>query len=512
LRITSSMISSNYLYNLNGNLNRLSKYLEQESTGRSINRISDNPVKTTQSLSARNKLSGITRYKENLGIANNWLTETEEAISDLNEIIQDAYEKTVGASTGTVNESDLRAIAEEIAALRDEVLSTANSTFGSSYLFAGYNTTGTSSGVLPYKLDSKGDLYYNGINMSNEASVDAVNKAAKTVAEALGRLADADTVSGILPVSSYNRIIDLMSEAIGAAGEIASAAERTTEAARDIASSADIDAATEAGLTAAAETLGSSYDALSNEIINANNALAIARNAASAAAEAYAALEKAQASGDEAAISEAQNAYNEAVSAAEAAAAEVQAASPALLSAASATANLIDDGDDTTATDVKSIIDSSAALADASAALDAQNADVLRVQVSSGQTMEVAVAGTELLGRGDENLYIVLDCLYKALTGGADASSINDYISRLQDCQSRILALQAEVGAKLGRIDTLSARYEANIINYKKMKSDAEDADLAEVITNYATAKTVYNSALSAGSEIIRTSLLDFLK
>jgi flagellin-like hook-associated protein FlgL len=36
MRITSSMVSNSYLYNLNGNLNRLTKYLEQQSTGKAI--------------------------------------------------------------------------------------------------------------------------------------------------------------------------------------------------------------------------------------------------------------------------------------------------------------------------------------------------------------------------------------------------------------------------------------------------------------------------------------------
>ena len=78
--------------------------------------------------------------------------------------------------------------------------------------------------------------------------------------------------------------------------------------------------------------------------------------------------------------------------------------------------------------------------------------------------------------------------------------------------RGRILSLGAQVGAKMSRLDSLSARYEANVLNYTGMKSDAEDADLAAVITNYTTAQTVYNAALSAGSEIIQTSLLDFLR
>ena len=204
--------------------------------------------------------------------------------------------------------------------------------------------------------------------------------------------------------------------------------------------------------------------------------------------------------------------YNNAVLDAETAAADAQAASADVLTAASDVMNAIDDGSAATTTDVQSILDNSSALATASAALDAQSEDVLTLQVGTGHTMEVTVSGTELMGRGSENIYVILDELYNALTTGADEAEISDYITKLQDAQTRILALDADIGAKMNRLDTLSARYEANVTNYNQMKSDAEDADLAEVITNYSTAETVYNAALSAGAEIIQTSLIDFLR
>ena len=263
MRITNSMMTNTYLYNLNGNLNRLSGYLEQESTGKAINSISDDPVKTTQSLSARNKLSSISRYRENISTADDWLTEVEEAVSELNDVIEDAYEKTVSASSGTLNDDDLAIIAKEIAAYRDEILTTANASFGDNYLFAGYNTSGTSSGKLPYVVDSYGDLYYNGINMSSEASVDHVAIASDASTKALNTLTAADTVAQATAVSDYDEIIAQVSTVVDSANEIKVAGDTTIEAATDIASSADIDAATAADLTTAAASLQTYTDTLS---------------------------------------------------------------------------------------------------------------------------------------------------------------------------------------------------------------------------------------------------------
>jgi flagellar hook-associated protein 3 FlgL len=512
MRITNSMMSNSYLYDLNGNLNRLSKLLEQEATGKAINSISDDPVRTTQSLTARNRLSAVGRYQANIQKADNWLTEIDESVSELNGILGDAYDLAVRASTDTLNDSDLQAIAEEVAAYRDEVLSTANATCGDSYLFAGYNTTGTSTGELPYTIDTHGDLYYNGINMSNEASRDYVAAASSASSEALGDLAAADASAQAASPSSYNEIIASATEAAGSARDVAAAVKTALGAAGDIAASGDIDAPTAAALTTVSGTLQTCADDLAFAIRTADNALSVAQSAADAAEEAYASLHEAIGAGDSEAIAQAQSVYDDAVLTAQNAAADVQTASAALLTAATGAANVIDDGDPGTTTDVKSIVDASTALADASAALDAQHEDVLAVQVGSGQTIGVTIPGTQLLGRGEENLYAILDGFYNALVSGEDASELGGFVSRLQDAQSRVLAQEAGIGAKIKRLDLLSARYEANVLNYTQMKSDAEDADMAEVITNYATAQTVYNAALSAGSEIIQTSLIDFLR
>lgn len=77
MRITTNMMMNNYLSNLNGNLNRLSKYVEQETTGKAINSISDDPVGVTKTLLAKNRLSSTERYQENVKTSKNWLTEND---------------------------------------------------------------------------------------------------------------------------------------------------------------------------------------------------------------------------------------------------------------------------------------------------------------------------------------------------------------------------------------------------------------------------------------------------
>jgi len=85
-------------------------------------------------------------------------------------------------------------------------------------------------------------------------------------------------------------------------------------------------------------------------------------------------------------------------------------------------------------------------------------------------------------------------------------------IKLVQDAQNHLLTKTAEIGGRQRRLELLEARYETDTLNYEKMRSHAEDADMAEVIMYLKMAETVYQSALSAGARIIQPTLMDFLR
>jgi len=81
-----------------------------------------------------------------------------------------------------------------------------------------------------------------------------------------------------------------------------------------------------------------------------------------------------------------------------------------------------------------------------------------------------------------------------------------------QGAQNHLLDLTAEIGGRQRRLDLLDARYERDLINFGEMRSDAEDACIAEVIMNMRMAETVYQAALAAGARVIQPTLMDFLR
>ena len=89
---------------------------------------------------------------------------------------------------------------------------------------------------------------------------------------------------------------------------------------------------------------------------------------------------------------------------------------------------------------------------------------------------------------------------------------ISDMIKPIQDAQNHLLTKTAEIGGRVRRLELLEARYEQDMINYERMKSNAEDVDMAEVIILQKMAEAVYQAALSSGARIIQPTLMDFLR
>jgi len=93
-----------------------------------------------------------------------------------------------------------------------------------------------------------------------------------------------------------------------------------------------------------------------------------------------------------------------------------------------------------------------------------------------------------------------------------DTDGLTALIKLVQDSQNHLLTRTAEIGGRQRRLELLEARYETDNLNYERMRSDAEDADMAEVIMHLKMAETIYQAALSAGARVIQPTLMDFLR
>ncbi|MCL1975865.1 MAG: flagellar hook-associated protein FlgL [Firmicutes bacterium] len=413
MRVTNSMLVSNFLHNLNTNMNKVSKLQTQLSSGRKFASISDDPVSTMYSMQARFRLDNLARYQESVKMTKSWLTQAETSVFDLNEVYKSAYETVIDAATDIKTPEDRRIMAAYIGQLRDHVLQTLNSTFGNKYIFAGFNTTGSYPGNQlepPYKVDQlTGDLWLSGLNITRYVpNYDPAYDLTLTRADI-----------------GYNAIKEKASMNVRLLAE------------------------------KAAQKLVPAYDPTYNS-----------------------SLLMGEAGFDKDKL----NAYNDYIDARD---------------------QYIDDYNEDFALNG----------AEYQALFEKLEVEQIEFWVGTGTKMDAVLSSFGLVGTGPENLYSMLDNLYNDLMHGQSVPHIqNAYITQLQNMQSGLLAKSAELGGRMNRLDMLTNRYEMDFINYTQLKSDAEDADLAELIMNFSMAMNVYNAALSSGAMVIQKSLVDFIR
>ncbi len=144
MRITNKIIQNNSLTNINSNKVLQDKLSNMISTEKKINRPSDDPIIALRSLRLRTSVNQTDQYRsKNVEDGKSWLTVTEDAIGTLSEIITDVRKQYVKGASDTLAVSDRRIIHENLDALSKEIFNTGNADFAGRYVFTGYRTDTT---------------------------------------------------------------------------------------------------------------------------------------------------------------------------------------------------------------------------------------------------------------------------------------------------------------------------------------------------------------------------------
>ena len=141
MRITNKVMQNNALSNINRNKELQDMLNTELSTGKKVNRPSDDPVVAIRALRLRSDVSQISQYsKKNIPDADSWLELTESSIKTTVSVVKDMIEQCEKGSNDTLTTGDRQIIIDELKALRDEVYATGNSDYAGRYIFTGYRT------------------------------------------------------------------------------------------------------------------------------------------------------------------------------------------------------------------------------------------------------------------------------------------------------------------------------------------------------------------------------------
>ena len=168
MRVTSNMIINTVSRNLSLSQARLLRLQTMASSGRRINKPSDDPIGITKDLGFRSALSDISQYMKNINQAESWLTFSDSAIGNINELIINAKELAVQLSNDTYDPNARMGGAIQIKDIFNQILDAANSKFEGNYIFSGNRTN-----VQPFRVSTFGVIYqgdYNNISLETESS------------------------------------------------------------------------------------------------------------------------------------------------------------------------------------------------------------------------------------------------------------------------------------------------------------------------------------------------------
>lgn len=140
MRVTNNMLTNNLIYNLNENLKRMEFLQYQQASQKKFRVPSDDPIGVSKSLKFNTDLSKIDQYYRNAEDAYSWMTETESALADINEVFKRIYDLASQAANDTYSDDDLTKIKEEVVELRNHLIQLGNSTYAGRHIFSGFET------------------------------------------------------------------------------------------------------------------------------------------------------------------------------------------------------------------------------------------------------------------------------------------------------------------------------------------------------------------------------------
>lgn len=169
MRVASKTVYDAARFNLASIQEQLYKANQVVATGKRITALSDDPVGLTQSLHVKSALSNLEQLGHNISMGKSWLTASESALSQAQDIISDARALCVQMVSGTIDLSQQAPAATIVQNHIDEIVSLGNTEINGQYVFAGWKTD-----TVPFGQDGTyhGDNHAFTIKIGNDTTIE----------------------------------------------------------------------------------------------------------------------------------------------------------------------------------------------------------------------------------------------------------------------------------------------------------------------------------------------------
>jgi flagellar hook-associated protein 3 FlgL len=153
MRVTAGMSQRHVLADLRRVQERLATAQSQVSSGKRIEKPSDDPLGAERAMRLNDQLETTGAYRTAVDESRSWLDATDSALSSLSEVVQHVRELTLQAANGSTSDAGRQSIKAQIDQLTEEAKNTLNSAYDGRYIFSG-----TATDTAPYSA-ATGDAY-----------------------------------------------------------------------------------------------------------------------------------------------------------------------------------------------------------------------------------------------------------------------------------------------------------------------------------------------------------------
>ncbi|MBC7216852.1 MAG: flagellar hook-associated protein FlgL [Candidatus Caldatribacterium sp.] len=156
MRVTHRMITNQVMTNLSSITGRLLRVQDMFSSGKTLRRPSDDPVKLNHVLLLRTSIRKLEQYITNAEDGASWLNLTDTSLNQATELLQKIRTLAVQGANGTLTSEDRLMIATEVEKYLEELIGVGNTSYAGRYIFAGTETL-----TVPFALRD-GQIVYQG--------------------------------------------------------------------------------------------------------------------------------------------------------------------------------------------------------------------------------------------------------------------------------------------------------------------------------------------------------------
>jgi flagellar hook-associated protein 3 FlgL len=156
MRVSNQSLANQLQGNVQQAMRRLAAAQEQISSGKRINRLSDDPFGAARAVDLKSFQASLDQYKKNIDGALPFLNQTDSILGDVDDVLNRAREVAVAMANGALSAQDRANAAAEVHQLLTRLVALGNSKLENRYMFGGFV-----NGAAPFAL-AAGVVAYSG--------------------------------------------------------------------------------------------------------------------------------------------------------------------------------------------------------------------------------------------------------------------------------------------------------------------------------------------------------------